>query len=109
MGLNIDMRSKIRFSRWLVAATVLAVAEHTGAAPLETALPAAAQAQSSSDSFRFNPSYRRSDRYFQNLFGPPNWGRQQRKPHQQRKTKLKPEQNETTASEKPATHGVGTA
>ena len=117
MGLNIDMRGKIRFSRWLMAATVLAVAEYTGAAPLETASPTAAQAQSSSDFFRFTSPYRRSDRYFQNLFGPPNWGRQQRKPHQpsdnsrtpQRKTKLKPEQNETTASEKPTTHGVGTA
>ena len=35
MGLNIDMRGKIRFSRWLMAATVLAVAEYTGATLLE--------------------------------------------------------------------------
>src|SRR5512136_684926 len=117
MGLNIDMRGKIRFSRWLMVATVLAVAEYTGAALLETASPAAAQAQSSGDFFRFTPPFLRSNRHSQNSFGPPNWGRQQRKPHQpsdisrapQRKTKSKPEQNETTASEKPTTHGVGIA
>ncbi|MGA9034168.1 MAG: hypothetical protein WB505_01015, partial [Pseudolabrys sp.] len=41
MRLSIDMRGKIRLSRWFLAATVLVVAECTGAASLKIALPAA--------------------------------------------------------------------
>ena len=68
------MRGKIRFSRWLMAATVLTVAEFNGAAPLATTSRAAAQAQSSGDFFRFDLPRQRSDRYLQNIFGPPIGG-----------------------------------
>ena len=89
------MHGKIRFSRWLIAATVLALAECASLA-FDPFTPAVAQAQSSGGHFR----------QFQSLFGSLNWSRQQRKPHQssdnsrtsQRKTKLKPEQTETTAA-----------
>ncbi|MGA8918983.1 MAG: extensin family protein [Pseudolabrys sp.] len=106
------MRSKIRFSRWLLAATVLAVAECTGAASLEIALPAA-HAQSSGDLFRSGWARPQSDKLFQNLFASQNWRRQQRNSHRpssrtspQHKTKLKPDQNEPTQSRK---HKAGTA
>ena len=104
MRLSIDMRGKIRFSRWLVAATVLAVAECT-AASLEIALPAA-YAQSSGNLSWAHPQ---TDKFFHNLFASQNWRRQQRHPHRptdslrtspQHRTKLKPEQNEPTKSRK---------
>ena len=102
------MRGKIRLSRWLLAATLLVVAECTGAASLGIALPAA-YAQSSSDLFRPNRTRPQSDKFFQNLFASPNWRRQQRTTHrptdssrttQQHRTKLKPDQNEPTKSRK---------
>ena len=102
------MRGKIRLSRWLLAATLLVVAECTGAASLGIALPAA-YAQSSSDLFRPNRARPQSDKFFQNLFASPNWRRQQRNTHrptdssrtpQQHRTKLKPDQNEPTKSRK---------
>ena len=62
MRLSIDMRGKIRLSCWLLAATVL-VAECTGAASREIALPAD-YAQSSSDLFRPNRARPQSDQIF---------------------------------------------
>jgi hypothetical protein len=115
MRLSIDMRGKIRFSRWLMAATVLTVAEYIGVAPLATASRAAAQAQTSGDFFGFDLPRRRSDKYFQNLFAATNWGRlHRRQPNDnslapKRKTKSKPAQNETATSKELATQGVGTA
>lgn len=67
------MRGKIRLSRWLLAATVLVVAECTG-------LPAA-HAQLSSDLFRSSWARPQSDKVFQNLFASKNWRRQQRNTH----------------------------
>jgi hypothetical protein len=102
------MRGKIRFSRWLLAATVLAVAECTGTASLETALPAA-RAQSSGNLFRSSWARPQSDKFSQNLYASQNWRRQHRNPHRptdsartspQHKTKLKPDQNEPTKSRK---------
>ena len=102
------MRSKIRLSHWLLAATVLVVAECTGAASLKIALPAA-HAQSSSDLFRSSGARPQSDKFFQNLFASQNWRRHQRNTHRptdssrtsrQHRTKLKPDQNEPTTSRK---------
>ena len=102
------MRGKIRLSRGLLAATLLVVAECTGAASLGIALPAA-YAQSSSDLFRPNRTRPQSDKFLQNLFASPNWRRQQRNTRrptdssratQQHRTKLKPDQNEPTKSRK---------
>ena len=102
------MRGKTRFSRWLLAATVLTVAECTGAASLEIALPAA-HAQSSGDLFRSSWARPQSDRLFQDLFASQIWRRQQRNPHRptdssrtspQHRTKLKPDQNKPTQSRK---------
>ena len=100
------MRGKIRLSRWLLAATLLVVAECTGAASLGIAL-SAAYAQSSSDLFRPNRTRPQSDKFLQNLFASPNWRRQQRNTRrpssratQQHRTKSKPDQNEPTKSKK---------
>jgi hypothetical protein len=57
------MYGKIRLSRWLLAATVLVVAECTGAASLKIALPAA-HAQLSSDFFRSSRARPRSENLF---------------------------------------------
>ena len=95
------MRAKGRFSWWLKAAAVLAVAECTGVADV--------QAQSSGDFFRFNAVQPRSDKYRENWFNSLNWERQ-RKPHRQsdssrasphRKAKSKPVQSEPASSKKP--------
>jgi hypothetical protein len=99
------MHGKIRFSRWFIAAAVLAIAECASVASIEAA---AARVQSSDDHFRYSRAHPRSDKFFQNLFEPLNW-RQQRKPHQpsdssrapHHKTKWKPKQSEPTTSEKP--------
>ena len=110
------MHGKIRFSRWLIAATVLALAE--GASLALIPLPAVAQAQSSGDHLRHSRGHPRSDKSFQNLSGALNWSRQQRKPLQkshssrtpQQKTKsIKPKQSEPMISEKPAAHSIGSA
>ena len=107
MRLSIDMR-KIRLSRWLLAATVLVVAECTDAVSREIALPANS-AESSSDLFRSKRARPQSDKFFQNLFASPNWRRQQRNTRRptdssrttpQHRTKLKPDQNEPTKSRK---------
>ena len=71
------MRGKIWFSRWLIAAAVLAVAECADTMSNEI-LSSAAHAQYSSDLLRARPQ---SDRFFQNLFASQNWKRHQRKPH----------------------------
>ena len=107
MRLSIDMRGKIRLSRWLLAATVLVVAECTGAASLKIALPAA-HAQFSSDLFRSSWARPQSDKLSQNLFASQNWRqhRNTRRPTDssrtspQHRTKLKPDQNEPTKSGK---------
>src|SRR4029453_4496186 len=65
------MRVRSRFSRWLKAAAVLAVAECAGVAVV--------QAQSSGDFFRFDSSHVRYDKYRKNLFDPLGWERQRRK------------------------------
>ena len=107
MRLSIDMR-KIRLSRWLLAATVLVVAECTDAVSREIALPANS-AESSSDLFRSKRARPQSDKFFQNLFASPNWRRQQRTTRRptdssrttpQHRTKLKPDQNKPTKSSK---------
>src|SRR6516164_6194672 len=67
------MRTKSRFSRWLKAAAVLAVAECAGVAVV--------QAQSSGDFFRFSGSHLRYDKYRGSLFDPLGWERQRRKAH----------------------------
>ena len=96
------MRGKIRLSRWLLAATVLVVAECTGAPSLKIALPAA-HAELSSDLFRSSWARPQSDKFFQNLFASQNWRRQQRNTHRptdssrtlpQHRTKLTPDPNE---------------
>jgi hypothetical protein len=107
------MFGKICFSRWLMAATVLALAVCASVASIEISSPAAAQARSSGDQhFRSRRLRPQSDNFFQTLLGSSN-SRQQRKPHRpsdswraQRKTKLKPELSEPTTSEKPATPSV---
>lgn len=106
------MHGKIGFSRWLIAATALALAE--GARLALIPLAAVAQSQSSGDYFRHSRAHPRSDKSFQNLFGSLNWSRQQRKPHQasrgSQKTKsIKRKQSEPMISEKPATHSTGSA
>jgi hypothetical protein len=114
MRLSIDMRGKIRFSRWLMA-IVLTVAEYIGVAPLAIVSRADPQAQTAGDFFGFDLPRRRSDKYFQNLFAATNWGRlHRRQPNDnslapKRKTKSKPAQNEATTSKELATQGVGTA
>src|SRR4029077_404379 len=99
------MRGKIRLSRWLSAATVLVVAECTGAASLKIALPAA-HAQFSSDFSRSSWARPHSDKSSQDLFASQSWRqhRNTRRPTDssrtspQRRTKLKPDQNEPTKS-----------
>ena len=102
------MRAKGRFSWWLKAAAVLAVAECTGVADV--------QAQSSCDFFRFNAVQPRSDKYRENWFDSLNWERQ-RKPHRQsdssrasphRKAKSKPVQSEPASSKKPVGSATAT-
>ena len=112
------MPRKIRFSRWLIAATILAVAECDSVVSIESVLPAAAQAQSSGDQhFRYSRARPRSDNFFQTFFGS-LWRRQQQKPYQtsdsshappQHKTKSKPQQSEPTTSEKPVARSIGSA
>jgi hypothetical protein len=113
MRFSIDMRGKIRLSRWLWAATVLAVAECVGAAALEIILPAA-HAQSSGDISRASWARAQSDKFFRSLSSE-NWRRQQQKTHRptdnsrtlpHRRTKLKPDRTEPTTSGK---HKAGTA
>jgi hypothetical protein len=98
------MHGKIRFSRWVIAATVLAVAECASVALIKTALPAAAQAQSSGDHFRYSREHPRSDKLFQNLFGSLNWRRQQRKPHQPSDSSRAPLHTTKSKPEKPGVH-----
>ncbi|HET9688398.1 MAG TPA: extensin family protein [Pseudolabrys sp.] len=96
------MHTKSRFSRWLKAAAVLAVAECAGVAVV--------QAQSSGDFFRFDRSHVRYDKYRKNLFDPLGWERQRRKVHRRSdslrssprvKAKSKPEQSEPATSKTP--------
>src|SRR5262245_20226358 len=93
------MHTKCRFSRWLKAAAVLAVAECAGVTVV--------QAQPSGDFFRFDSSHVRYDKYRKNLFDPLGWERQRRKVHRRSdssrasprvKAKSKPEQSEPTGS-----------
>ena len=100
------MRTKSRFSRWLKAAAVLALAECAGVAVV--------QAQSSGDFFRFNGSHLRYDKYRGSLFDPLSWERQRRKVHRRSdssrtsppvKAISKPEQSEPEASKT----AIGTA
>jgi hypothetical protein len=100
------MYTKSRFSRWLKAAAVLAVAECAGVA--------AVQAQSSGDFFRFDGSHVRYDKYRKSWFDPLGWERQRRKVHRRSdssrasprvKAKSKPEQSEPASSKT----AVGTA
>ena len=102
------MRGKIRLSRWLLAATLLMVAECTGAAWLE--LPYLPLTRSLPATFS-DPTgrVRNLTNFWQNLFASPNWRRQQRTTHrptdssrtpQQHRTKLKPDQNKPTKSSK---------
>lgn len=109
------MFGKIRFSHWLMAATVLAPGVCASVASIEISSPVTAQARSSGDQhFRSRRLRPQSDNFFQTLFGSFN-SRQQRKPHrpsdswrapQQHKAKLKPEQVEPTTSEKPPAPSV---
>jgi hypothetical protein len=62
------MRVRSRFSRWLKAAAVLAVAECAGVSVV--------QAQASGDFFRPDRSHVRYDKYRKNLFDPLGWERQ---------------------------------
>ena len=100
------MRTKSRFSRWLKAAAVLAVAECAGVAVV--------QAQSSGDFFRFNGSHLRYDKYRGSLFDPLSWEWQRRKVHRRSdssrasprvKATSKPGQSEPAASKT----AIGTA
>jgi hypothetical protein len=93
------MRVRSRFSRWLKAAAVLAVAECAGASVV--------QAQTSGDFFRSDRSHVRYDKYRKNLFEPLGWERQRRKVHRRSdssraspwvKAKSKPGQSEPAAS-----------
>jgi len=67
------MFGKIRFSRWLISAAVLAVAECAGAAAVEVAFTAPAQAQFfGDDRYPSRQRQQRSGGFFQNFFGPSN-------------------------------------
>ncbi len=68
------MIGRIRISRWLIAAAVLAVAECAGLVALEVALTVPAQAQARDERFPFLGRQRpaRSGGFFENLFGPSN-------------------------------------
>src|SRR5215510_14447614 len=97
------MRIRNRFSCWLKAAAVLAVAECAGAS--------AVQAQTSDDFFRYDRSHVRYDKYRKNLFDPLGWERQRRKVHRRSdssrasprvKAKSKPGQSEPAVSKTPA-------
>jgi hypothetical protein len=98
------MRTKARFSHWLMAAAILAVAKCAGVVD--------AQAQSSGDFFRFNGLHLRYDKYRGSSFDPLGWERPRRKVHPRSdssrasprvKAKSKPGQSEPTTSNK----GVG--
>jgi hypothetical protein len=93
------MRVRSRFSRWLKAAAVLAVAECAGVSVV--------QAQTSGDFFRFDRSHVRYDKYRKNVFDPLGWDRQRRKVHRRSdssrasprvKAKSKPGPSEPAAS-----------
>ena len=66
------MVGKIRLSRWLIGAAVLAMAEVAGMAALEISLTAPAQAQFRDDRFPFlsRQRYPRSGGFFGRIFGP---------------------------------------
>ena len=67
------MFGKIRFSRWLISAAVLAVADCAGAAAVEVAFTAPAQAQFfGDDRYPSRQRQQRSGGFFQNFFGPSN-------------------------------------
>ena len=68
------MIGRIRISRWLIAAAVLAVAECASLVALEVALTVPAQAQARDERFFFQGRQRpaRSGGFFENLFGPSN-------------------------------------
>jgi len=102
------MPGKIQFSRWFMAATILVVAECTGAASIEIAL-LAAHAQPSGDLFRSSRVRPQSDKFFEDSFASQNRKRHQQKLHRstdssrpspQHRAKLKPDQNELTKSKK---------
>src|SRR5450830_140018 len=69
----IGMFGKIRFSRWLIAAAVLAVAECAGVAAVEVAFTTPAQAQFFGDQqYQHRRAQPRSGGFFQNFFTPFN-------------------------------------
>jgi len=69
----IGMFGKIRFSRWLIAAAVLAVAECAGVAAVEVAFTTPAQAQFFGDQqYQYRRAQPRSGGFFQNFFTPFN-------------------------------------
>ena len=67
------MFGKIRLSRWLIGAAILAMAECASVAAIEIALTAPAQAQFRDDRFPFLSRQRspRSGGFFGNIFTPP--------------------------------------
>jgi len=69
----IEMPGKVCFSRWLVVAAILAVAECTGVAAVEIGFITPAQAQFFNDQrYQYGRPRPRSGGFFQNLFGPSN-------------------------------------
>ena len=75
----IDMFGKIRFSGWLIAASILAVAECAGVAAVEVTFTAPAQAQFFGDQqYQYRRARPRSGGFLQNLFGPFNSEQQKR-------------------------------
>jgi hypothetical protein len=70
---NIEMFGKMRFSRWLLAAVVLAVMESASVTAVEVAFIAPAQAQFFGDQqYQYRRARPQSGGFFQNFFGPFN-------------------------------------
>src|SRR5450830_1557905 len=108
----IGMFGKIRFSRWLIAAAVLAVAECAVVAAIEVAFNVPAQAQFFGDQqYQYRRAQPRSGGFFQNFFNPFNsrpYEREYRPPqqeYQQRHTEQPSESSRAPAPRKTESKG----
>src|SRR5450830_1583425 len=106
------MFSKIRFSRWLIAAAVLAVAECAVVTAVEVAFNVPAQAQFFGDQqYQYRRAQPRSGGFFQNFFNPFNsrpYEREYRPPqqeYQQRHTQQPSESSRAPAPRKTESKG----
>ena len=96
------MLGKFQFSRWLIAVTVLTVAECASVAFAEIVLSASAEAQQfGSQRFRYSRERLQSGEFFRNLFGSPNLRRKKARHQPSDSSRVQPPRPSTAAGEQP--------